>query len=60
MCMAIPQMRHTFTSSMLAVLVTGKHTYVYKNGAIYWLHKVCLIVCTLELMLSGHGDDVLL
>lgn len=38
----------------------GKHTYFDKNGAIYLLHKVCLIVCTLEFMSSGHGDDVLL
>lgn len=37
----------------------GKHTYFDKNAAIYWLHKVCLIVCTLELMSSSRGDDVL-
>lgn len=28
----------------------GKHTYVDKNGVIYWLHKVCLIVCTLDVL----------
>lgn len=38
----------------------GKHTYFDKNDAIYLLHKMCLTVCTLEFVSSGHGDDVLL
>lgn len=56
MYMAVPKMRLHVSSPC----DRGKHTYFDNDGAIYLLHKVCLIMCTLEFMSSGRGDDVLL